>query len=157
MTVATSTFLLFPPDRCPVERHWRTKRSRAFRAHLIALRLASLYPNPRHIKYDDMVCKGVIHGTALASCGTIAIFSLRIGGSLCTSIPSIVAVPDVDSSSVARILTSVVFPDPFLPMRTNIPLAGTENVTESRAFCVRRDRLLSIHHRKADGQFEQSF
>ena len=56
--------------------------------------------------------------------------------SLTTSRPSRVALPAVGSSWVARILTRVVLPAPFIPMRENTPRDGTLRVTESRAlFC----------------------
>jgi hypothetical protein len=77
---------------------------------------------------------GVIHGIGLASCGTMAILSLSLRASLTTSIPFIVAVPEVGSSSVAKIRTSVVLPEPFLPINTKMPWEGRAKLTESKAF-----------------------
>ena len=44
------------------------------------------------------------------------------------------AVPEVGSSSVARMRTKVVFPAPFLPIKLKMPLVSIEKLTLSSAF-----------------------
>jgi len=50
-----------------------------------------------------------------------------------TSSPSIEALPELGSRSVERILASVVFPAPFLPIMAKMPCVGMEKLTEDNA------------------------
>src|SRR5438552_18867093 len=58
--------------------------------------------------------------------------------------PLIEALPEVGASSVARILTSVVFPAPFLPMRAKMPEDGAERLTSRRAVVAPPYRFVSF-------------
>lgn len=89
-------------------------------------------------------CLGVIQETVLDSWGTIAILSRSFFSLATTSIPFIEARPELGVSSVARILTRVVLPAPFLPIRAKIPEEGAERLTSLRAIDEPPYVLLSL-------------
>ena len=85
---------------------------------------------PRHSRYAETVWTGVIHATVLPSWGTTAIRSRSFLASAMTSRPSMVALPELGSSSVESILARVVLPAPFLPMTAKMPWAGMVKSTD---------------------------
>ncbi len=119
-TVATMTFLFWPLESLLLKSSAFSSRPTFARASA-ALALASPYEMPRQRRYEKTLCLGVIHGMARASWGIMPIISLSFRASLITSMPFMVAEPEVGSRSVASIRTRVVFPAPFIPMREKTP------------------------------------
>src|SRR5271157_911526 len=74
---------------------------------------------------------------ACASCGTIAMMSRTLVGSLTTSMPFMVAVPLLGISSVDRMRMRVVLPAPLRPIMAIMPLSGKVRLTSLIAYVLR--------------------
>jgi len=133
VTVAISTLRLVPPDR-RVFRVLAYFCSPSLAKASDASLFACLYGKPRQSRYENTVCFGVIQRMVRASWGTIAIFSRSLLVCVRMSWLFMDAVPEVGSSSVARMRTKVVFPAPFLPIKLKMPLVSIEKLTLSSAF-----------------------